>query len=149
MNPYEAVRFVNGLAFKPGWRPVAEVIRGNNILISFLIETVDTSFPDADGICRRQIGIFGRERRVNVLGMDEEGLLCEVLRCAADNDEHENREFLKVRQPDGSWHAPLHPHTDAGNRAWADHNQVPTNEQAGREEDVLSQLLQLLGDSTR
>jgi hypothetical protein len=150
MKADEAVRFVNGLAFKPGWRPVAQTIMGNNIVLSFLIETVDTSYPDGDGICRRQIGIIGQERTVNVLGMDEAALLCEVLKCAAENDEHENREFLKVRQPGGSWQAPLHPHTSAGNRVWREHHhQAPAGDQAGRESDALDRLLELLGDSPR
>jgi hypothetical protein len=126
MRADDAVRFVNGLAFKPGWRPVAEVYTTGYIQISFLIETVDTSYPDGDGICRKPIRIFGQDKLVNVTSLDDEGLLAEVLKCAAENDEHENREFLKVRQPDGSWQAPLHPHTDAGNRAWRRHQRPAT-----------------------
>lgn len=126
MRAVDAVRFVEGLAFKPGWQPTAEVVSyGGLVNLGFIIRTVDTSYPDPDGVCRRQITIYGRERAVNVTAMDEDALLAEVLACAADNDSHENREFLKVRQPGGSWYAPLHPHTPEGERAWQRHQEAP------------------------
>jgi hypothetical protein len=143
MKVTEAVRFVEGLAFKPGWQPTAEVYTASGLVeLSFIIRTVDTSYPDPDGVCRRQITIYGQQRLVNVRDMDETDLLAEVLKCAADNDMHENREFLKVRQPDGSWHAPLHPHTNAGNRAW-DQRKEPARKPAATSAAGLMQLLGL------
>jgi hypothetical protein len=136
MKADEAVRFVNDLAFKPGWRPVAEAYAGGIIRLGFLIETVDTSYPGRDGVCRDKIRILGQDTLVSVTGLDENGLLAEVLKCAAENDEHENREFLKVRQPDGSWHAPLHPHTREGESAW----QYARERIKLRERDLLSYL---------
>jgi hypothetical protein len=141
MRADEAVRYVNGLAFKPGWRPIAEHYTYSHIRIGFIIETVDTSYPDGDGICRDRITILGRDRLVDVTDLDEEGLCAEVLKCAADNDSHENREFLKARQPDGSWQAPLHPHTPAGNRAWDRH----TRPQQPARTSSATGLMQLLG----
>lgn len=139
MRAEDAVRFVEGLAFKPGWQPTAEVVSYAGLVeLSFIIRTVDTSYPDPDGVCRTQITIYGRQRVVNVTYLDETDLLAEVLKCAADNDQHENREFLKVRQPDGSWHAPLHPHTREGNRAW-DRRQEPAPKTSA------AGLMQLLG----
>ena len=141
MRADEAVRFVNGLAFKPGWRPIAEHYTTGMIRVGFLIETVDTSYPDGDGICRDRISILGRDRLVSVTDLDEAGLLYEVLMCADDNDKHENREFLKVRQPDGSWEAPLHPHTGAGNRAWDRYSRPQPRPRASTGATGLMQLL--------
>lgn len=147
MRAEDAVRFVEGLAFKPGWQPTAEIISYAGLVeLSFIIRTVDTSYPDPDGVCRRQITIYGQQRMVNVTDLDEEGLLAEVLKCADSNDEHENREFLKVRQPDGSWEAPLHPHTNAGNRAWDRHREPARKPVAtGRMQTSATGLMQLLG----
>lgn len=145
MRAVDAVRFVEGLAFKPGWQPTAEVYSSGGLVeLSFIIRTVDTSYPDPDGVCRRQITIYGRQRMVNVTAMDEDDLLAEVLKCAADNDSHENREFLKVRQPDGSWEAPLHPHTYEGERAWQQ-RQEPASKPVATGRSEFADLMAALG----
>jgi hypothetical protein len=118
MMAREAVEQIRNTVFKPGWRISGYELDSSFIMVQFVIETVDTSYPDADGTCRRPIRL-GPDTVINVRRLDEAGLAHELLRFAAQLDEHENREFLKIRQPDGSWHAPLHPHTDAGNEAWA------------------------------
>lgn len=118
MRAIEAVEQIRNTAFKPGWRFEASPYGGDLVMVELLVSTVDTSYPDADGICRRKITILGGDKVLNVRNLDESGVCYELLRLADEADEHENREFLKVRQPDGSWVAPLHPHTREGNRRW-------------------------------
>jgi hypothetical protein len=118
MKATEAVEQIRSTAFKPGWRFEGRHYGGDLVLVELLIDTVDTSYPDADGVCRERIRILGGDKLVNVAALDEAALCVELLAIADEADEHENREFLKVRQPDGSWKAPLHPHTNEGNAAW-------------------------------
>ena len=121
MRGSEAVRQIRNTAFKPGWEYQAVPFHDDLVMVDLFIDTVDTSYPDADGICRRKTRIVGGTKVLDVSGLTETGLCFELLKLALDADEHEDREFLKVRQPDGSWYSPLHPHTPEGNRAWNDH----------------------------
>jgi len=118
MRSAEAVEFVRNAVFKPGWQMKAERYTADMIIFTFYIDTVDTSYPDADGTCRRHVTLV-RDEVWDVSGLDEMGLIGRILRLSAETDVHEDREFFKVRQPDGSWHAPLHPHTYEGQRAWS------------------------------
>jgi hypothetical protein len=118
MNTQEAVEAVNGMVFKPGWRVTAADFLGM-VEVTMYIDTVDTSYPDADGTCRKQVTLY-REKMINPGGLDLEGLCYQVLKLAMETDVHEDREFLKVRGEDGRWYSPLHPHTRAGEEAWAD-----------------------------
>lgn len=122
MNSSTAVEYVRNLVFKPGWRVTAESYGPGHVYLTMYIDTVDTSYPDPDGVCRKTITLV-RERRVETGNLDLEGLCYQVISLGVQTDVHEDREFLKVRQPDGSWHAPLHPHTREGNRAWLDNLQ--------------------------
>lgn len=114
------------MVFKPGWKITAEHFGGSLVLLTIYIDTVDTSYPDEDGVCRRQIRLV-RDRFINVAGLDLDGLCFQVLSLAAETDVHENREFLKVRQPDGTWKAPLHPHTTQGEAAWQENLESATS----------------------
>jgi hypothetical protein len=119
MRAAQAVEILNrNTTFKPGWRIVArEHYWGENIMVGFVIDTVNTSLPDAEGRFEVRHNLFP-ERRLDVADLDEAGLDYAILQYAADLDMHENREFLQHRQPDGTWKARLHPHTDEGNRAF-------------------------------
>jgi hypothetical protein len=118
MRSHEAVRMVRNSVFKPGWRMEAEVYGADLILFTFYIDTVDTSYPGPDGVCRREITLI-RDELMDVSRMRSvEDLFARIMRLAAETDVHEDREFLKFRQSDGSWVAPLHPHTPEGERAW-------------------------------
>lgn len=118
MTPDEIVREVRGMVFKPGWSLSAQPYLGMFVLVELFIDTVDTSFPDADGICRKRVRLY----RDTLLDPKEitsiEDICHAILKLANETDEHENREFLKVRRPDGSWYAPMHPHTTEGESAW-------------------------------
>ncbi len=119
MRASEAVEIVRNSVFKPGWRMHAANYSQDLILFTFYIDTVDTSYPDADGVCRKHITLV-RDDLFNVSAMRTAGdLFARILKLSAETDVHEDREFLKHRQPDGSWHAPLHPHTREGQHSWA------------------------------
>lgn len=117
MNQDQAVKALNEMAFKPGWRVLAEPFGPRKVLLMMNIDTVDTSYPDPDGQCRRRTQLY-RERLFDPEGLDLEGVCYQVLKLATDTDVHEDREFLKVRRADGSWYAPLHPHTMEGELSW-------------------------------
>lgn len=118
MRASEAVEIVRRSVFKPGWRMRARDYGQDIIEFIFYIDTVDTSYPSHDGICRRQVTLV-REDLFDVRPMrTTEDLFARILKLSAEIDSHEDREFLKERQPGGSWNAPLHPHTADGERAW-------------------------------
>jgi hypothetical protein len=119
MKSGEAVEQIARSVFKPGWRMSAREFGPSLIYFTFEIDTVDTSYPGPDGVCRRKITLV-RDDLFDVRELDASGLDARILKLADEIDEHENREFLKHRQPGGSWVTPLHPHTPAGNRAWED-----------------------------
>jgi hypothetical protein len=119
MKAHDAIKLVNGAVFKPGWRLVADYQSLYSIRLGFVIDTVDTSTPDEQGRYTEQ-RTLGPARVIEVRDLEgEEDLAYEILKFAADMDTHENREFLRFRRPDGSWRAPLHPHTLDGELAWA------------------------------
>ena len=117
MTPEQAVAEVNGMVFKPGWRVQAEPFGPVKVIVTMYIDTVDTSYPDPDGVCRKTVTLY-RETIFNPDGMDLEAVCYQVLMLGVQTDIHEDREFLKVRRADGTWFAPLHPHTPQGERAW-------------------------------
>jgi hypothetical protein len=116
----EAARLVNRTTFRPGWRFFADSIGDGSIVVSFETVTCDSSYPDYAGRYLRRV-LLGDTWTFDVSGMTtHEQLLFAILgRIHREWDVHEDREFLRVLQPDGSWYAPLHPHHEAGKRAWA------------------------------
>ena len=117
MTPEQAVAEVNGMVFKPGWRVLAERFGPVKVMVTMYIDTVDTSYPEADGVCRKTVTLY-REKMFDPARMDLEAVCYQVVMLAAQTDVHEDREFLKVRRADGTWYSPLHPHTTQGERAW-------------------------------
>jgi hypothetical protein len=71
--------------------------------------------PNASG--RRQQSGVGQ---VIALGEADyqtpERLLYRIIRLVTELHEHESREFTRIRQDDGTWFAPLHPHPADGPR---------------------------------
>jgi hypothetical protein len=119
MEAQEAINLVNHrLSFWKGWTFAALPYEGTTILIATEIDTVDTSYPSSDGVCRSTPITLHDAFTVDVSGLDEQGLCHRVIEFVADTHEHEDREALKVRQPDGTWVAPLHPHTVKGESGW-------------------------------
>lgn len=125
MKLTEAIELINhNMAYREGWHFTASDASGyfteTTVVVSVKVDTVDTSYPDADGICRSVSATVGTSPFVlDVAGMDAAALCHAILKVAHGQiEEHESREFLKVRQPDGSWVAPLHPHTYEGEEAW-------------------------------
>jgi hypothetical protein len=130
MNVQDAVNLVNKTTFRPGWRISARPADyygyysylngpGGAIELDFEIDTVDTSRVDDAGRYTQKMTQRGGTEFA-VANLDGLGLLRGILDWVhAKYDEHEDREFLRVKQDDGSWLAPFHPHRSDGDRAWA------------------------------
>jgi hypothetical protein len=128
MNVQDAVNLINKTTFRPGWkisaRPAVDYGFYSypgpaRIQLEFEIDTVDTSHVDDAGRYTRKMTQRG-DTEFAVANLDGLGLLRGILDWVhASYDEHEDREFLRVRQDDGSWLAPFHPHRSDGDRAWA------------------------------
>lgn len=136
MRAYQAVDLINRTTFRPGWKFSAKPSgyyspysayssdyypgqeSGSTIDLMITIETVDTSYPGPDGTYT-----VPRTLHHDVpLDVDrfetEDDLLRHLLRYVREIDEHEDRELLRVRQEDGSYKAPFHPHREDGERRW-------------------------------
>jgi hypothetical protein len=118
MQATEAVKQVRNSIFKPGWKFSATYLNESQISVNFTIRTVDTSYVDAAGNFYAAKTIGGEDVTITVTGLDEAGLCYELLKIAMATNFHEDREFMQVRQADGSWIAPLHPHTYQGEKDW-------------------------------
>jgi hypothetical protein len=95
--------------------------RSNYVTVYLSMKTKDTSHCDPDGEYRREIGNSFPSAfwAGDVTDMTENELLRAVLDKFHETiDMHEDREFLRVRQPDGTWFAPFHPHRADGDAAW-------------------------------
>jgi len=121
MKTDEAARLINQATWRPGMevRATAEYPFDliGAILVEIVLDTFDSSYPDADGRyrVRRKIAPQGM---LSVLMLDEEGVLHAVLKMVGQAQEHEDREFLRVKR-NGQWVAPFHPHNDDTEAAWA------------------------------
>lgn len=120
MQTEEALTQIRNTVFRPGCTITAEPYQYGEIAVTFTLDTVDTSYTDDDGKFRTPL-VTSTGTRIQVTNLDEVGLCCALLDGIAEMDDHENREFLKVRQPDGSWKALLHPHTPEGELRWVAH----------------------------
>lgn len=117
MRSDEAVALINGATFHPDWKISAYPFGGFQVEVTFMCKTYDSSYPDPDGTYRTQV-MIGPSDVINVRDLDDNGVLTAVLKAKAKIQEHEDREFLRVRDEHGNWVAPLHPHRDDGNAAW-------------------------------
>jgi hypothetical protein len=87
-------------------------------VVTYIIDTVDTSYPSESGqytVPKRLTHDVEREVRE----VDPYELLRTVIDDAHRIDQHEDREFLRVRTG-GTWKAPFHPHNDDGDARWAE-----------------------------
>lgn len=117
MNSSDAAALVNRTIFRPGWKFSASYASATSIDVTFWLDTVDTSYPDSAGAYDVP-KLIDQTVTIDVPGLGEHTLLALLLRYAHKMDDHEDREFLRVRQPDGTWKAPFHPHNDDGELAW-------------------------------
>jgi len=120
MTPDQAVKILTEATWRPGMeiRASAEYPWSaiGSIVVEVVFHTYDSSYPDADGGYRvpRSVAPSGV---LSVTGLDEEALLHTVLRMVREAQEHEDREFLRVKR-DGRWVAPFHPHNTDTDQAW-------------------------------
>lgn len=111
MKVQDAVRLANSLTYRPGWTISATAsMRPGHIVVTYDVDTVDTSYPDANGRYARPRFITV-DYIIDVTGLGTDTLMYQIYLGAHERvDEHEDREFFRVQRPDGSWYAPFHPH---------------------------------------
>ena len=118
MTPEQAVSTVQDMIFRPGWKLSASALNSTTVNVMAEIETVDTSYPDTDGIFR-VVKDLDVDVDIDVSDLDLAGLCHAIITELAEPfDRHEDREFLQVRTADGQFRAPLHPHTRDGKYEW-------------------------------
>jgi hypothetical protein len=133
MRATEAVDLINRTIFRPGWEISALLMSdmfrrldmgygiadsySSQILVEFHVQGHDTSYPDRQGRYTKPMEI-NPNRPVDVSDMSELELLAWVKAQISLITEHEDLEYLRVRQPDGSWLAPFHPHRADRVAAW-------------------------------
>lgn len=119
MKDYEAIKIINEAAWRPGMRVHARPYRtygsgGDYIEVSIGWDTYDSSVISDEGEYTERAMIAPS----GVMPVDDfqtsEELLYQVLRWVRDAQEHEDREFCRVKR-DGKWVAPFHPHREDGN----------------------------------
>lgn len=148
MMAVEAVEQIRDTIFKPGWRFRASSVGLHRIKVELFVDTVNTSFPGPDGQYR-VAHETGDEREIDTYGLDSEALCYELLKMAAYMDTHENREFMRVRQPDGSWKAPLHPHNAKAELRWGRLAAKDPDATMDRATMVAALLDEILAEATR
>lgn len=117
MDSTAAVKQIRNSIFKPGWAFSAFSVDETHIAVRATIKTVDTSYADAVGNFYKPLTL-NHDAMVDVSDLDQASLCYELVRIGMEVTLHEDREFVQVRQDDGSWYSPLHPHTYAGETAW-------------------------------
>jgi hypothetical protein len=112
----EAVAIVNVMACKPGYTIRARRFGPWEMGVSIALATVDSSYPP-DFPHPVNTGTFRLIRTDSLRNeVDIAGMLHQI---GMDMESHEWREFLATQQPSGRWVAPLHPHTEEGQRNFA------------------------------
>lgn len=127
MTPQEAIPIISTLVFRPGWKFHAETPPWwahpdpYDIDVRAEVASFNTSYRNHAGVLSMPMTL-APAAVINVRDLDRAGLCHAILtRLVRPFDDHEDREFMRVSEPDGSWYAPLHPHHDAGKAAWARH----------------------------
>jgi hypothetical protein len=120
LTPEAAAGFLNQeTTWAPGWSVTARTSPwatfASNEVLSRLIVTLakvsrNSSEPAADGTYSEPWTLQFPLAVPDFAMKDKDALMFWVLEKINWCDEHENREFARYRQPDGSWYAPFHPH---------------------------------------
>lgn len=125
MNPDSACKLINeSLFYRPGWtfEAVKHTQRFENaIRVRIEFDTVDTSEPTADNTYETPFRLHV-SFTLMVGRMDDVGLYKALLGVILRVEEHEAREFLKVKPT--QW-APFHPHTEDGIKRWHETAMLP------------------------
>jgi len=121
MQASEAIKIIDEAAWRPGVKVSASQSFGyyGVIELEIIFDTYDSDpqFITEDGTYTRRAKI-GPQTMLNVSDLDEGQLLFKILEFIAYAQQHEDREFLRVKRGD-NWVAPFHPHRNDGERLWA------------------------------
>lgn len=122
MTPEQAIIEIENMVFRPGWKLHAIhnwLCDPGQVFVWADVKTWDTSYRAPDGTLTVRKDDLDPQALIDVTELDRAGLCHAILiQLVRPFDDHEDREFLACRQPDGSWKAPLHPHTYDGELAW-------------------------------
>lgn len=126
ISQHEAVSLLRTTIFRPGWRVSARPEGGDQVLVSFEIETVDSSFVTRGGEYRVPL----TERALILVRTRDyatpEALLFRVLQFVRELQDHEDREFLRTWDPAAErWTAPFHSHAPEAAQAWEHLSALP------------------------
>jgi hypothetical protein len=125
MRTQEAIHAINDAIWRPGvqvratpYQPLGYELPGYTslIMVEVIFDTYDSSYVNDAGDYTRKAKI-APEGLVDVRELTEETLLYRVLQMVGEAQEHEDREFLRVRR-NGQWTAPFHPHNRDGQQLW-------------------------------
>jgi hypothetical protein len=115
-----AAAFINvDTTWAPGWSVSAVastgMMYGSNDAYSHLLVTLrktsrDSSSPSATGTYHEPWELTFPLAVPDFAMEDKDALVFWLLEKITWCDEHENREFARYRQEDGTWYAPFHPH---------------------------------------
>jgi hypothetical protein len=131
MDTQEAIDQVNAAIFAPGWRISAQPASSlwpTEIVVIVFLDVFDTSYPSPDGEYRVPKTLGGMPHIIDVQHLNEETLACKLYDIIRDIRDHEDRETLRFRQSDGSFKAPLHPHTPRCDQTWVRWNELGVRE---------------------
>ena len=126
MHASEAIKIISEATWRPGVKVIAVepfgYVRGHygeEILLEIVFDTYDSDpqYLTEDGKYTRKINV-GPQTALNVGNLDEGQLLFKILEFISFAQQHEDREFLRVKR-NGKWIAPFHPHRNDGERLWA------------------------------
>ena len=122
MKAAEAVRVIDGAVFHPDYRIRATALGRwaggtETVAVEFLQRTYDSSDIDPAGNYYRKVTIAPLYDFDAAAMEDDSQVLFAVLGKLREMQDHENREFLRVRKG-GSWKAPFHPHNTDGKALW-------------------------------
>lgn len=120
MDTETAAYIVSNSRFRPGWKFKAQVWNYREIMVTVTLDTHDTRYRTPRGTLTKPISMDSPPFFIDVTHLDESGLAYKILKdIVKPIDDHEDREFLVFRQPDGTWESPVHPHTPEGQVSWA------------------------------
>lgn len=124
MNVDTAIRLIDQLVYKPGWKFTGKDHTNRfegTIILHVDYHAFASDRPDAEQGYKREIDTYA-EFPIVVQNCDAEDLYFKILECIGEIEMHEAREFLRVFP---SYWAPFHPHQVDGMRKWQDRTGRP------------------------
>jgi hypothetical protein len=126
VNIYEAARFINAMALRPGW-DVTAVPYDGKVLATFTLQTFNSNEMFAPDYERGDPFTRPVQHLIDVpASMTRATLAAEVLRLICETEIHEHMEFTRYYDDTtGRYVAPCHPHRPEGESNWLTGRAMP------------------------